>query len=755
MSLISSSTLGTTSIDGLISGLDTTSIISSLAAIRTRPVDLVKQHITRRTQDIASYQALSAKMLALSQSAGSLSAGTALAARTATVSDTSAVVATAGSGAAVGNYELVISQLAQAHKVSSGAVADIDAALGYAGDILVNGTAIALTASDDLASLRDKLNGAQAGVTASIITVSATDHRLILRSQTTGADGALDLNTAGGDLLQTLGLLDGTTTTKHALADGMTSDGLTSRSDAIGEALGLGVAPAGTIRINDTEVAVDLAQDSLEDLADRITATVSGVTATVVTDDSGDTTRYSLQLTGDAAPTLQDDAGVLETLGMLQQGVAHEVQAAQDAEFTLDGYAIARATNSVDDVLTGVSLQLQQADENQAITLTVAANNQAAVTAVQKVVDDYNAVVGAINTGMTWNTETESGGVFFSDASILALQNGLHGNAMLPAATLGGNLTLMSQIGLSSDRFGLLSLDTGKLLEALDENPEGVLRVLTTGAETTDDEVEYVSSGTSTADSGAGGYAVHVTQAATKAKAQSAELVSLAQDEDLTINGSYVVHLDAGMTLAQAADKLNQILGGNDLPLTASVVGSRLQLESNFYGSNYGFSIASSLDDGGGGTDLGGTHAGDTQATYGQNVAGTIGGKAAQGWGQWLTGTEGGVKDLKVKITSATTGDKGVVKLGQGFATRLANYATQTSGADEGLLTRATGSVTDDIDRLNEEVTTMQAGVDSYVADLQLKFATMEGVLAKNKSLLSYLQTQIAGLQGLSVDQNA
>ena len=49
----------------------------------------------------------------------------------------------------------------------------------------------------------------------------------------------------------------------------------------------------------------------------------------------------------------------------------------------------------------------------------------------------------------------------------------------------------------------------------------------------------------------------------------------------------------------------------------------------------------------------------------------------------------------------------------------------------------------------------MQESVTNYTEQLQLKFATMEGVVAKNKSLLSYLTSQIASLQGLSVDKNA
>jgi flagellar hook-associated protein 2 len=751
--------LGTTSIDGLMSGLDTASIISSLAAVQTRPLTLVTSHITKRQSDLQAYQSLSAKLLTLRNSAATLASGSSLAARSAAVSNSEAVVASASSGAAVGQYQLVVHNLAEAHKLSSAAVADAEADLGSSGEFRLNGKNISFSAGDSLSDLSKAINGAQAGVSASIITVSSNDHRLVLRSQSTGTEQAIDLAQVSGNILKDIGLVTGVATARHPLADGMTSDTLDSQTTTIGASLGLTDSPAGTVRINGTEVAVDLSTASLQDLAAAISEQVEGVTASVTATVTAADTRYSLQLTGNdgTAPALVDDQHVLETMGLVKQGVANELQAAEDAVVELDGYTITRASNSLDDVLEGVSLDLKQADSSRTITLNVSANNQPAINALQQVVSDYNSVMSAINAGNSFNSDTSSGGVFFSDPAILNLQGGLAERAMAPAALgAGGSLTLMSQIGLSTDRYGMLSLNTGTLQEALETNPQGVLRMFTTQGETTHDEVEYVSSTAETGASNAAGYAVNVTQAATKATAQTTAFAGgLAQDETLVINEKYTISLRAGMTPQQVADHLNGILSGNRLPLTASVVDDRVQLQSSFYGSSYGFSIKSSLADGLGGTDLGGASDAQLQTYYGQNVAGTIGACKAEGYGQWLTGTEGAAKWLKLTIASETTGDKGTVKLSQGFASRLSNYAQQVTGTDTGLVTRATTAVTDEIEQLTEQADTMQDGVDRYVEQMQLKFAAMEGVLAKNKSMLSYLTSQISGLQGLSVDTNA
>lgn len=747
--------LGTTSIDGLISGLDTASLISSLADIRKRPLNVINARIAQRTQDLQAYQALSAKTLALRTSAGGLADGAALQARSVTTSDPAALLATAGAGAAEGTYSICIKHLAAAHAIGSAAVEDSAAALGMAGDFRLNGRTITLQATDSLASVRDKINQAGAGVSASITTVAPDDHRLVLRSLQTGSDHAMDLTDTGAGILRGLGLLDGQTATKHALTSGLASDTFSSSTDTVAAALSLTAAAAGNIRINDVEISVDLAADSLEDIAARITAAVEGVTATVASVSTGDSTGYRLELTGAASPTVVDANGVLETLGVLTQGIADERAAAIDAQIELDGYTITRSTNSLDDVLDGISLDLLQADPDRTLSLKVAANHQAAVTAVQQVIGHYNSIISAINAGQSFDSETNTGGVFLSDARIVLLQGQLHEKALAPLS-LPGNAspTALSEIGIGTDRYGTLTLDSAKLLRVLEDDPGMALRLLTGGAEATGEGVEFVSSGSQTVDSGADGYAVNITRAATRATATGNAAAVLAQDETLTINSQYAITLQAGMTLEQAADKLNTIFTGNRLSLTAAVVDGRLQLQSTMYGSNYGFSVSSTLSkqDGVG---LGGTEAGQLQSTYGQNVAGTIGGLAAEGWGQWLTGTEGAAKDLKLKITGDTIGDRGCIHTSQGWAGRLEAYAERATDSDNGILTAAGAAVTDNIDALNEDVGRLQESVDAYVERLQRQFAALEGVMAKNKLLLNYMTTQTAGLTKSSVDEQA
>lgn len=633
--------LGSTSIDGLISGLDTTSIITALADAKRKPITLLTNRATQQANVLQAYTNLTTQISALRNSADTISQGKVLQARTVTASQPGAVLATAGANTAIGTYSLTIQQLATAHKVSSGAVADATAGMGFSGTVTVNGTSILMRADDSLNDLRDSISAAQAGVSASIITVSDTDHRLILRSLKTGEANAVHMSAS-------------------------------------------------------------------------------------------------------------DDGSFVASLGL------HDLQEAQDAIVKLDGYTIQRSSNSIDDAVEGLSLDLLTANKDQSIQVEVAQNTQPAVTAVQQMVSNYNSIINTINAGQTFDSESNTGGVFFGEASVLTLQSGLQEQALAVVNSLGGSMRAMSQIGLSTDRYGLLTLDQTKLQDALETNPQGVLQLLTTQAQTTGAGVEYVSSGDATADSGSGGYAVHITQAATRATMLGASLASgLQQDETLSINGGYSVTLKAGMTLAEAAQKINGVLDGNHVGMQASVVDGRLQIQSSFYGSNYAVSISSTLDDGAGGTGLGGATAGTANTVYGTNVEGTIGGKKATGWGQWLTGSEGPVKDLKLTITGDETGDRGVVRVSQGLGSRLNHYAAQVTDPKEGLITRASQALSDGIDSIAADTKKMEESVTAYVEQMQLKFATLEGLMAKNKTTLEYLQGQMTSLKSGSVNTSA
>ncbi len=743
-------------VTGLMSGIDTGNIVDQLAEAKRVPITQLESRKAGEQATLAAYQSLGAGLLSLGIYAANLTTESTFQARQVINSDPDRVAASASAGTSTGTYELVISQLAQAHKVSSAAITDATAGLGYAGDIVINATAIQLQASDSLTNLVEAINNADTGVQASLLTISDSDHRLVLTANQSGAEGAIDLVEANtSNILEQLGLVQAAATTKHSITDGQASDYFASTNSAIGNLLGLSDSPSGTIQVNGTDVAIDLSADSLQAIAAKID-TVDGVTATVTGDGE---TGYRLEIVGDSgAPTLTDNNNVLQALGVLTKPVANEIDAALDAQFTLEDFALTRPTNSIDDVVPGLSLELLAADPETTVTLTVSPYYSDAVEAVASFVSKYNEIMDMLNAGLSYDVETETGGEFFGEAAIVNLQTMLVQQATTAVTTLAamGESIALSELGLSVDADGRLALDTAQLQEVLGDDPVRVQRLLGNTVWGTESGVEFVSLTAATKDSGVDGYALNITQVATQATATSAEFAGgvIGQAETLTFDGTYQITLEAGWTISQAVDALNSFFETHQLSLTTVADGNTFVISHDLYGSNYDLQIASSLDDGAGGSDLGGPTAGEVATYTGQDVAGSINGETATGNGQYLTGGSDNLNTagLMLKITVQSTGDKGTVYVSKGLGGRLNDLAEAMTQESRGSLALGQQAVTDRIDVIDDEIERLEDQIDTYVEQLQRRFIFMEQTLARMQTLGSWLSLQMDALMNMYRD---
>ncbi|MGI5817240.1 MAG: flagellar filament capping protein FliD [Armatimonadota bacterium] len=740
--------IGSMAISGLVArDIDISGVITQLAQIKRRPVELLEQKQSTHSRRLTAFQQLTARCLALGTATAGLTDGTAFEQVTARSGDPGTIAVSASAGAPVGSYRLEVARLAQSQKVSSGAVASTTEALGHSGEFLLNGRVVAVEAGFTLRDIRDAINAAGAGVSASILTGSETEHYLRLTSLSSGLQGAMQMVDVSG-VLEALGVQDGAVSTKHALADGMASDALAERFTPVGEALGLGAAPAGVISVNGVHVSIDLSADSLEEIAASIGA-VEGVGATVEEVEAGGVTRYQLRITGESgAPALVDDGNVLLALGVLERGLAHEVDAAQDALFTIDGVAMSRPTNAVDDAIDNVQLQLLRETDGAPVTVSIAADTAATVEAVQRFVDAYNAVIRFISEHQSFDTDAGTGGLFLGSPAVLQLETQLREQISRLVNTLGGELTLGSQAGLRFNTGDEIVFDSLALLDRLQSDPEGLRRLFGTRTATSG-EVEVFDYSSATADSGPGGWAVEITQAATRPTAIGATLAAgIAMDETLTVNG-VSVSLTAGMSAEEAADALNAALIGERMEITAAVEGDRLVLRHELWGSRHSIAISSSLDEGSGGTDLGGSVAGEARVYEGQDVVGTIRGEAATGTGRLLTGGRGTpAEGLRLVIAATEAGPVGEVRVSRGIAARMSALIERATDSRTGALTRAAEGQSGEIAAIDEQIAAVEADVDRYIERLQVDFALMESKMSRSLALLDWMENQIEYLPG-------
>ena len=325
--------ISTNLVSGLSSGFDWKTMIDQLMQLDQKKVDLVGDQQTTYKNQLSEWQSFNTQLLSLKTAAGDLKDPDDFSVYTSNMtSDSSTVDASdilsvsTSSLASKGSYTINVSSLATAQKLSSRPFSSSSDALGasYAGDILINGVAVSINETDSLADVRDKINNANAGTTATgvsatIVSYGANDYRLTLTSDTTGEDGMRLQNASTSDLVELFGWKDKSSTLKNSITGGAQSDSFSNSTQDIKTLLGLSTFQSGTIKINDQDVSIDFSTDSIEDIKNAVNAaSITGVSASVITDTTGNTTTYKLQI--DGSQNFVDTQNILETMGVLQNG---------------------------------------------------------------------------------------------------------------------------------------------------------------------------------------------------------------------------------------------------------------------------------------------------------------------------------------------------------------------------------------------------------------------------------------------------
>jgi flagellar hook-associated protein 2 len=193
---------GTSSVDGLVSGMDTTALVSQLMSLERQPEVQLQNRQKVASVKVAALQSVSAKVLALQVASNALTTADAWSVAKAT-SSSSAVSVSAGAGASPGTYRFDVVRLAKAQSyVSSTTFASLAAPATTATTISISkngGTAVAVAVGDGtLGSVVAAVNAANAGVRATATKVADGSYKLALTSTTTGASSDFTV-TAGVD----------------------------------------------------------------------------------------------------------------------------------------------------------------------------------------------------------------------------------------------------------------------------------------------------------------------------------------------------------------------------------------------------------------------------------------------------------------------------------------------------------------------------------------------------------------------------
>jgi flagellar hook-associated protein 2 len=229
----------------------------------------------------------------------------------------------------------------------------------------------------------------------------------------------------------------------------------TTSSYVSGAITNAGDTLSGTLTINSKNITIDSTTNTLSSLASAINSGSYGVTANVITDSSGSRLSLVSQTSGSSgsisvSSTLQD-TNTSAPLNFSQS------QPGADAQLTVDGVSITSASNTVSNVIQGVTFQLlSDANPNEQIQVEITNNNSDVESALNTVVTDYNKVMSDLN-AQEGNDSSGNPEPLFGNPTMATLQQSLQSaltflqpaNAVGSTSTVGTSDTLQGSISIS------------------------------------------------------------------------------------------------------------------------------------------------------------------------------------------------------------------------------------------------------------------------------------------------------------------
>lgn len=363
---------------GVGSGLDVSSIVTQLMKIERQQMTVLQQQQSDTNSQISAFGQLQSSLSSLQTATNNLKSVDKFSVYKATVPTDAGFTATAGAKAVGGQYAISVEKLAQSQKVLStvhstdmnGAFAGTGGSLSFT---VGSGSPVNVTvaAGASLKDIRDAVNSANFGVTASIVQ-NGSKYDLQFSSSTTGAANAFKVSSTG-----------------DASLNNLTFD-----------------PASGT---------------------NPMLATVS----------------------------------------------------AQDAEVKIDGQTYTSTTNTLTGAIQDVTLNLSTAKPGTAVNVTLAKDNDAITNNVKTLVDAYNKVNTELRSLTSYDTTTKTGGALNGDFTARSLQFGMR-NVFQNALGGSGSLQRLSDIGITFQKDGSMSLDSSKLGKVLNDPSKDISQLFIT-----------------------------------------------------------------------------------------------------------------------------------------------------------------------------------------------------------------------------------------------------------------------------------
>jgi len=402
------------SVDGLSSGLDTTSIIEQLMAVEQQPVRRLEARREDLNRTVSAWEDLDGRLGKLNTAIDTLLDDSGVNVLSGVASNPDVTVSSSGEGA-VGVFEMTVDQIATSHQLMSGRFDDPAALVGAGRSTVTAGLANLGAASADIGT-------SETGhYTVQIIAVDAGTATIVFNGEShdVSSTGVANLTNEDGS---TLTLSPGGEFTKgSATISTMVTDGTTT----IGAMVNQLSDPAGA--------------------------------ATLQIVDTGDGTATPFTLVATARTPGVDNAIVLDISSATLGGFT-EIREATNTIVTMGAgdLVIERSDVSVAGLVPGMVVDLSGAEIGEALRVTVSRDTEAAVENVRAFTDAANAFFSGVSSYGRSDPENDTVGLLSGEFSLRRLTDQVRGAF---SAVGSGALVIGRQVGIEIGQDGTISLN--------------------------------------------------------------------------------------------------------------------------------------------------------------------------------------------------------------------------------------------------------------------------------------------------------
>ena len=203
----------------------------------------------------------------------------------------------------------------------------------------------------------------------------------------------------------------------------------------------------------------------------NLSSTNPGISASIVKVSPSDSQLVLTSTKTGAVNTI----GIATALPHLATGDLATVQTAKDSIIQLIGQSVTRTSNNLTDVISGVTIDLVKEDPLATpVTLTVAADKNAVTSKVNDFIKAYNSLSSTIRGLASYDATTGKATRLFGDAALRGVQDQLRQvlSGAVPHGVTG--VSTLAEIGIKTDKAGLLVLDSVKLDKVIAANSDAV-----------------------------------------------------------------------------------------------------------------------------------------------------------------------------------------------------------------------------------------------------------------------------------------